>query len=126
MKNKIKLFSTLIILILSISLVGCGVEETNTETFDDTAIITKVAHEDAYTTIIMIPCGKHKVPQTTHYSEKFNIFIEYEGVTYSFDNEDCYNMYKNNLNSKVNCTFNKINYSDGSSRIKLISINNLE
>ena len=60
----------------------------NYKSHKETVIVLEKNFKGAYTTTTHVRVGKVTVPQMHHHSEEYNVYVDYEGVTYRInDNE---------------------------------------
>ena len=60
----------------------------NYKSHKETVIVLEKDFKGAYTTTTHVRVGKVTVPQIHHHSEEYNVYVNYEGVTYRInDNE---------------------------------------
>ena len=99
--NKFILISLIIVLIF---LTGCN-KVVKTEYQDVNVKIVDVCHQDM---------SLYRVGGMTMYKpSKHEVTVEYNGVTYKFDNEKLYNKYKSKIGKDVPAVLTIFTYEDG-------------
>lgn len=95
-------------LLLSISLAGCR-EVVNNETREVDVKIVDSQYEKSW--LQTIPSGKSVI--VIRHSATYEIKVEYEGVTYTIDNENIYELFKDEVGKTATGVLEIDYYDDG-------------
>ena len=117
MKKRILVF--LIFIIMIFSLVGCA-KLVNTEYENVEVKITDVYYEPSHTRTIYNPALK--MPMSQSYPAIYEVTIEYNGIEYTFSDNDTYNKYKDKVGQTGVGTLEVRTYDDGTVRYDIIKL----
>ena len=92
-----------------ISLTGCA-SETSRDTEKVEGIISDVDYRKPYYTWSYNPATKGMT--STHHSADYDVFIEYDNKIYEFDNEEIYDLCKDNVGESIECDYIIIYYDN--------------
>lgn len=111
---KIKICLLLLVVALLVS--GCAItRETKREVELVDAVVTGVNYTPARTRIVIV--GKTTIPQRI--SAKYQVMVEYEGLTLSINDEDLYKIYENRIGDTIQVKLVTIYYENGDLRQRL-------
>lgn len=97
MRKRILCFLILAIIFLLLCS-GCAeVIDQKSELVEATVVDTD--YDPSFTTLIR--SGNTYIP--VHHSEEYDVYVEYNGITAVFDDEDLYNKYKDNIGDTLTC-----------------------
>lgn len=106
----------LLLLIVALLISGCAItKETKREVELVDAVVTGVDYDPPYSTYVLV--GKVMVPQ--HHPADYDVFVEYEGLTLTIDDEDLYKIYENRIGDTIQVKLVTIYYENGDLRQKL-------
>ncbi len=107
-----KIIFVLLIVIISISIVGCS-KVVSSEDKEIEATVIDVNYSSSYTTTTCFISNKTMIPITNYYPESFDTIVLYEGNKHYINGEDYYNICKDKKGENVKCLATKYTYNDG-------------
>lgn len=117
---KRKFLSIFIVLLSSISiLAGCKKVISTTDETVKVEIVNSY-HKDRIPKITYD--SSTDKPRISYYPEENYVYVEYDGIEYTFEGASYYRKYGNRIGAKVAATLRTTKYEDGSTKVQIINL----